>query len=128
MHPNSLANLKPPIQPGVSGNPGGKPVGARNAINAKFLNALLEVFDAKGKAAIEAVAETDPATFVRALVALQPKQVEFRDPFDDLTDEQLDAAYGAVRAILAAQSARGQAIAQSERQETPAVPALPETG
>lgn len=92
------------FKPGADwkGHAGGKPVGTRNSINARFLTAMSEVFEERGKAAIERVATDDPATFVRALVALQPKQIEFKDPFDELTDEQLNAAYAAVQAILAA--------------------------
>lgn len=92
------------FQPGQTGNPGGKPIGARNALNAKFLRDLSAAFDEFGKAAIEACAKEDPTAFVRVLAALQPKELEITNKMDDINDEQLDAALLAVRAILAAGS------------------------
>lgn len=108
----------PPVhtrfQPGVSANPGGKPVGARNSLNAKFLKALSEDFDAGGSAAIALCRETDPSAYVRALIALQPKELEItRDPFANMTEEQLDAAILAVRAAIdASHSAREAEVGQ----------------
>ena len=93
-------------KPGESGNPGGKPVNARNALNAKFLKELSATFDKEGKSAIEKVAKEDPSTFIRVLAALQPKEMEIKRQLDDISDEQLDAAAVAIRAIINAQSHR----------------------
>lgn len=92
-----------PWKPGQSGNPGGKPTNARNALNAKFLKELSAEFEQHGKEAIRAVREKDPSTFIKVLAALQPKEVDIRRPMDDLSDEALDAAYHAAKAILEAQ-------------------------
>lgn len=93
-----------PFKPGQSGNPGGKPTGARNALNAKFLKALSEDFDVGGLEAIQKCREEDPSAYIRALVALQPKELEVVRGFGDLTDEQLAAAIAAARSLASASS------------------------
>jgi formiminotetrahydrofolate cyclodeaminase len=110
------AGLRPPWKPGESPNPGGKPVGARNRLNAAFLNAMVTQFDKNGAKAIEKVAKEDPATFVRVCAAILPKEMELSRPLDEISDEQLNAAAVAIRAILAAQGDRvgSQAPASAE--------------
>lgn len=128
VNPASLANLKP-YPPGVSGNPGGKPVGARNRINAKFLDALEKDFNEGGIKAIKQCREDDPAAYVRALMALQPKEVEIsQSPFSELSDEQLESIFTACRALLAAENgSRGEGGTQGS--ESPQdVHALREAG
>lgn len=100
-HPNSLANLRP-IPKGVSGNPGGRPTGTRNRLQGKFLSALADDFEEHGREAIRRCREEEPAAYLRAIVALMPKELEITRPLDDLSDEQLDAALVAARALLAA--------------------------
>jgi hypothetical protein len=105
MHPNSLANLKP-FEPGNRANPGGKPKGARDRVNVKFLEALEQVFDECGKEALQRCCKEDPSAFVRALLALVPKELEIsQDPFAWLTDEQLVSVNDSLRVIVAAQEA-----------------------
>ena len=81
-----LAALRPP---GQSGNPGGKPAGARNRLTAKFLTALADDFEEHGAAAIEACRQTDPAAYIRVIVALCPKQFEAGRLLDDFTDDDI---------------------------------------
>lgn len=103
-------NLRP-YQPGESGNPGGKPTGARNRINAAFLEDLASDYhkiapgnvEPNGIEAIRKCREQSPVAYVRALMALQPKQVEQTMALDDITDEQLRAAVAALQSILATQ-------------------------
>jgi hypothetical protein len=92
---------------GQSGNPGGKPAGARNRLQTKFLHALADDFDEHGKRAIEACRESDPARYVQIVAALLPKQVEQTQPLDDLNDEQLTAAIGFLRSRLAGETGAG---------------------
>lgn len=121
-----IAALRP-YQPGQTGNPGGKPVRARNAINAKFLNELLKAFDEHGAKAIKECAEKDPSAFVRVLASLQPKELEITRPLDDISDEQLDAAYVACRTILNAQDVGASEGRPDEAQPASQLSALPET-
>ncbi len=89
------------FKPGVSGNPGGKPVGIRNSITTRFLNVLQADFEQHGADAIAKCRETDPARYVQIVSALLPKQVEQTQPLDDLNDEQLTAAIAFLRSRLA---------------------------
>ena len=102
-HPNQLAALRP-FKPGQSGNPGGKPTGARNFLQARFLKEMAEDFDAHGRQAIEQMRTERPADYIRAIASLMPKELEVKTTaMDELTDEALDAALVAVQAILEAQ-------------------------
>jgi hypothetical protein len=87
-HPNTLAALKP-FKPGMSGNPGGKPAKARNKLTTAFIKDLLEVYEAKGKPALEKLVDDDPSTFFKALVGLCPKQVETPSQFDEMDTDTL---------------------------------------
>lgn len=94
----------PPVEtrfkPGESGNPGGKVKGARNRLQARFLNELADDFDQHGKAAIVRAREEDPMGYVKAVAALMPKQVEQTQPLEDLTDAELTAGIALLRARL----------------------------
>jgi hypothetical protein len=128
-HPGHLAAIAPyTFKPGQSGNPGGKPAGARNRLQGKFLNALADDFETHGKKAIEACRESDPSAYLRAIVALMPRELEITRPLDDLTDEQLEAALATVRALEAAASAGAGEGAAPSVQPAPGVSALPEAG
>jgi len=67
------------FKPGQSGNPGGKPVGARNRITVAFLAALADDFDKHGAKAIARCRTEHPDAYVRACIALIPKELELPD-------------------------------------------------
>src|SRR3954452_9896633 len=92
-----------PFRPGQSGNPRGRPKGARNRLGEEFLAELYNAFVANGRAAIERVVEEDPAAFLRIIASLIPKEVKSTSsPFDALSEEQLEALAAACeRAALA---------------------------
>lgn len=95
------------FKPGQSGNPGGKPVAARNRITTAFLHALAEDFDAHGKKAIENTRRDDPGTYVKVCASLLPKQIEQTHPLEDLTDAELIAAIALLRGQLTDAAATG---------------------
>lgn len=123
--PSQLANLKS-FPPGVSGNPGGKPVKARNRLQGKFLNALADDFEEHGLEAIQRCRLEDPPAYIRAIVALMPKELEISRQLDDLTDDELDAALIAARALAAARHSRDGAGAAASGQSAEGLPAVPE--
>jgi len=95
------------FQEGQSGNPGGKPKGARNRLQGAFLNALADDFEEHGKKAIVDAREKDPMGYVKAVAALMPKQVEQSQPLDDLTDAELLAGIALLRSRLAGEAGKG---------------------
>lgn len=93
----SPQNLKP-FKPGQSGNPGGKPVNARNRVTAKFLEVLATDFEANGKEAVEAARTKDPVGYMRAIVALLPKEIVIEKPLDGVSDDELATIIDTLRA------------------------------
>jgi hypothetical protein len=104
------------FKPGQSGNPGGKPVGARNAISADFLKALAAHFRAHGEEAIERACKEDPLGYVRVVASILPKElvVEQR-PLEGLSDEELAAAIAELRARLVGAPSAGAGTAAPGR-------------
>jgi len=95
-------NLKP-FKPGESGNPGGKPAGARNRLQAKFLNDLADDYEASGKSAIVACRTEDPVAYVRAIIALMPKELEIKRPLEEIPDADIVAAIALLRSAIPAE-------------------------
>src|ERR1700747_64855 len=101
---------------GQSGNPGGKPVGARNRLTAAFLNALAADFDEHGKSAIVKCREDKPEAYIKAIAALCPKEVEIKNPLQELKDDELLTAVRALEGFLAARTAAEGADPASQRE------------
>ncbi len=97
----NFPSVETQFKPGTSGNPGGKPAGARNRITTAFLHALAEDFDKHGKKAIERTRAEDPGAYVKVCAGLLPKQVEQTHPLDDLPDAELLAIIDVLRSRLA---------------------------
>ncbi len=126
------AQFVPPVEtrwkPGVSPNPGGKPAKSRNVLQGKFFRELAADFEKHGKTAIIEARENDPMGYVKMVAGLMPKEFEITKPLDEVTDEQLDAAAIAIRAILNAQSGGDGAGGSSEAQSTEVLSSVSEAG
>src|SRR5215472_10533745 len=94
------------FQQGVSGNPGGNRHRTRHLLNQEFMQALLLHFRQHGKKAIEKVAKEQPASYLKILGLLVPREhkVEHTNPLKKLTDEQLEAMIEYLETSLAAQA------------------------
>jgi hypothetical protein len=68
--------LKPAWEPGQSGNPAGRPKGSRNKLEEAFLRDLHTAWGEFGIEAIKTVAKDDPASFLRVIAGLMPKQAQ----------------------------------------------------
>ena len=68
-----LRNLKP-FKPGQSGNPKGRPKGARNRLGTQFLEALEADFNTFGPQSIALVREKKPEVYIRVVADLLPKE------------------------------------------------------
>jgi hypothetical protein len=62
-------------KPGQSGNPAGRPIGARQKISEKLLADLAEVWEASGKTVLERLAITDPGKLAQIAYGLLPRDV-----------------------------------------------------
>jgi Zn-dependent oligopeptidase len=97
---------------GVSGNPHGNRHRTRHLLNQEFMQALLLHFRQHGKKAIEKVAREQPASYLKILALLVPREhkVEHRNPVKDMTDEELEAAIEFIKKMLAAQAENAKVI------------------
>ena len=78
-----------PWKPGQSGNPSGRPKGARTKLSNDFFEDVLAVWQTQGRAAVEKTASEHPEKFLTVVAGLVPKQVEV-----DASDAAVDFAKG----------------------------------
>lgn len=91
-----------PYVPGQSGNPKGRPKGARNKLGEAFLEDMLEAWKSKGKDAIERVIAERPHEFIKAVAGILPKEMEIKTTaVQELSDDELAAALAALRTASA---------------------------
>lgn len=86
-------NLKPPWAKGQSGNPSGRPVGARHRLSEAFVTALAEDFGVHGKDAIKKARKKDPVRYLDVIARMVPKDLFINSgsvDYPDLSDEELE--------------------------------------
>lgn len=67
------------FKPGQSGNPAGRPKGARSKLSEDFFKALQADFAKHGAASIVSMREERPGDYVKAIASLQTKEVSGED-------------------------------------------------
>jgi hypothetical protein len=111
---SNLAFLKPPWQPGQSGNPAGRPKGSRHKLEERFLADLLEDWQGHGQAALSAAREKDPVGYVKVAASLMPKMVEADSALEEFNRDELRLAIDALRSFVALSEARSAPGEDSE--------------
>src|SRR5262245_64060844 len=91
---------------GVSGNPHGNRHRTRHLCNQEFMQALLLHFREHGKKAIEKVAREQPASYLKILALLVPREhkVEHSNVIKSLSDQELEAMIEYLKTSLEAQA------------------------
>ena len=107
---------------GSSGNLGGNAQRSRHALNADTIREMHAAFRQGGREAIDKVMRTQPAVFLKLLVLLVPREmkVEHGGGVKAMSDEQLEAAIDAIKAMIAAREAK---TINGEAQPVEALPA-----
>lgn len=77
--PKPKSNLMPPWKPGQSGNPAGRPKGARNKLSEGFFEVLAADFAKHGVQAIIDMRDKDPASYAKMIASLQTKEMSGED-------------------------------------------------
>jgi hypothetical protein len=86
---------------GQSGNPAGRPKGARSRLGDSFLTAIAADFEEHGVKTIIALRSADPAAYCKIIAGLMPKELEIKRPMADLSDDELANAIELIRTAIA---------------------------
>ena len=71
------AHLAPAWKPGQSGNPSGRPKGARSRLGERFLESLEALWKERGQEILDRTVAESPATIVQVVAKLLPRDVKF---------------------------------------------------
>jgi hypothetical protein len=109
---------------GVSGNARGTLEGSRRAFSADFIRTLADDFRLHGRQAIEKVRKQHPAAYMKICALLVPREmkVEHTGGVKDLTDEELDQAIAAIKAMPAARTGESAKLIEGKAEVVPTLP------
>jgi hypothetical protein len=79
------------LRPGESGNPNGRPIGARNKLSQDFIDDFHQVWQEEGINALRNAARRSPARFIQVAASLIPQHftLEHEHKLVGLSDDEL---------------------------------------
>lgn len=105
--PRTRRDVATRFGPGQSGNLKGRPKGSRNRFSEEFFADLHESWLLHGPATLERVRLEHPVEYLKLFVRLLPKKYSPpRDPWDDMSDEELEQGVMLLRRMIAAERAK----------------------
>lgn len=86
------------FKPGQSGNPAGRPKGARSKLGEAFIEAMHEDFQKHGAEVIETVRNEKPDQYLKVIASILPKELNVNtNTLGDMSDDELAATLVALR-------------------------------
>lgn len=101
---------------GESGNTEGRGRANRDKLSRSFMLALSTDFELNGVDAINRVRKSDPASYLRVIASLVPKELEIKNLDENLTDEQLTDVIATLRSAISSGLVREASITENDGQ------------
>ena len=97
----------------------------RRSFNKRFLLDLAEDWQQHGREVFKRVRRESPAAYLKVCALLVPREMklEHSGGVKDLTDEELEQAIAAIKAMLAAQAGEAAKVIEGEAEVVPSLPA-----
>jgi Family of unknown function (DUF5681) len=108
-----------PFLPGQSGNPAGRPKGARHKLGEAFIAAMHADFETHGEKVVAQVREEKPDQYLKVIASILPKELTVNaGPLEEMSDDALADILDTVRALVSA----GGLVAIRERGDAASEP------